>query len=91
MEKADFLIQVSDRAQCDPDTAAAVYQAVVEVMADVLSSGESVELLPEFASFRVKRSDNPGRSDASPRTPRTSHYTVSFRAGAALKKRLKIL
>lgn len=90
MEKDAFLMQVADAAHCDLDTTVAVYRAVVEVLSSALSNGESVNLMPEFASFRVKLSDNSGLNPNSPRTPRSSRYTVRFRASPALEKRLKI-
>ena len=90
MEKDAFLSQVADKAQCDLDTTSKLYDAIVEVLAEALSRGEGVNLTPEFASFRVKRSDNPGRNEGSPRAPSASHYTVRFKTGAALEKRLKI-
>ena len=90
MERDVFLARVADTARCDLGTAASVYEAMVEVLSATLSAGEGVNLAPEFANFKVKLSDNPGLDVNSPRTPKRSHYTVCFHAGAQLEKKLKI-
>ena len=90
MEKDVFLAQVADTAHCDLDTAASVYGGIVEVLSATLSTGEGVDLTPEFANFKVKRADDPGLSPDAPRTPKRSQYKVCFHAGAQLKKKLKI-
>ena len=83
------MARVADTAHCDPETVSSVYGAMVEVLSSTLGAGEGVNLTPEFANFKVKLSDNPGLNVNSPRTPKRSRYTVSFRAGSVLEKRLK--
>ena len=90
MEKDVFLAQVAATACCDANTVASVYGAMVEVLSSTLGNGEGVDLTPEFANFKVKLRDNPGLDANSPRTPKRSHYTVCFRAGSQLEKKLKI-
>lgn len=89
MKKTEFVEAVADEAGITKTDAAAVVDAVLNVITDTLKSGDQVTLTG-FGSFLVRKRD--ARTGRNPRTGDTIQIKASkvpsFKAGKALKDAL---
>ncbi len=90
MDKMELLRKMAETSGVGQDEVERVYFALVQVLGDTLGHGEPADLRPEWGCFLPKLSDNPGRNQNSPRTPKATRYHIRFRAGGAFEQKLKL-
>lgn len=66
-----------------------IYQALLETLSSVVTSGESVNFGSDFGGFIVKQRLYK-LNDNSPRTQKKARYQVTFRPYGRLKKNLEL-
>lgn len=60
------------------------------IITEMRTEGMDVELRKDFGRFMLKMRDDSSFSLLSSKTPKKTHYTISFKAGRELKNMLKI-
>ena len=89
MEKEEIMTRVAACSECDGAVVERVCLALCAVMGEALAQGREASFLPELGRFIPKLNDNPGRDARSPRTPKAPDYTVRFRPGALMERKLR--
>lgn len=86
----ELLQTCSEAAGCEETVAEAVINQFLNEIVQELSEGHTVDLGPDFGVFSAKLRTGVVQ-DGSPRTPKSSHYKVTFRENKGMAKRLKVL
>ena len=88
MNRLELISRTAEKTGCSSQEMDEIYQALIDVLAAAMTSGEDISLDSDFGEFVVKKRLYQLQEN-SPRTQKTPRYQVTFRSSGKLKRNLK--
>lgn len=88
MNQNELIEKLAIRTGFSMEEAEDFYQVLVDILAESMGQGESVECMPAFGKFLPKLRDNLGLNEESPRSKRKPHYFIKFKPSKNFEQKL---
>lgn len=88
MNQDRLLEEAAARTGVSLEEAEGFYQVLVDILAESMGQGESVECMPAFGKFIPKLRDNVGLNEESPRSRKKPHYFIQFKPSKKFEQML---